>query len=79
MGNLDHVNTLKELNRKLPMFMRAKWAEEAGKIYEASSTPRFVKNFVKKRATLVNTEFDDDLVSSDGRGNNENGKGKGNT
>jgi hypothetical protein len=63
------VNTLKELNRKLPMFMRARWTEEAGKIYEGNSTPRFEDflNFVKKKATLMNNEFGDDLTSSDSK------------
>ena len=69
-SNLDHVNTLKDLNRKLTMFIRVKWAEEGGILYEAFSTPRFKDflNFIKKKATLVNNEFGDDLVSRDGRG-----------
>jgi hypothetical protein len=63
------VNTLKELNRKLPMFMRARWTEEAGKIYEGNSTPRFEDflNFIKKKATLMNNEFGDDVTSSDSK------------
>ena len=39
--DLNHINTLKELNRKLPIFMRAKWIEDAGKIFEAGSRPTF--------------------------------------
>jgi hypothetical protein len=69
VSDLDHVNTLKELNRKLPMFMKARWTEKAGKIYEGNSTPRFEDflNFIKKKATLMNNEFGDDLTSSDSK------------
>ncbi|CAB4030053.1 Hypothetical predicted protein, partial [Paramuricea clavata] len=69
VSDLDHLNTLKELNRKLPMFMKARWTEEAGKIYERNSTSRFEDflNFIKKKATLVNNEFGDDLTSSDSK------------
>jgi hypothetical protein len=69
VSDLDHVNTLKELNRKLPMFMKARWTEKAGKIYEGNSTPRFEDflNFIKKKATLMNNEFGDDLISSDSK------------
>ena len=82
VSDLDHVNTLKELNRKLPMFMRARWTEEAGNRYERNSSPRFEDflNFIKKKATLMNNEFGDDLTSSDSKGrakekwrNNEKG------
>ena len=69
VSDLDHVNTLKELNRKLPMFMRARWTEEAGKRYERNSSPPFEDflNFIKKKATLMNNEFGDDLTSSDSK------------
>ena len=33
VSDLDHLNTLKDLSRKLHVFLRAKWAEEADKIY----------------------------------------------
>ncbi|CAB4033480.1 Hypothetical predicted protein, partial [Paramuricea clavata] len=67
VSDLDHVNTLKELNRNLPMFMKARWTEEAGKINERNSTPRFEDflNFIKKKAALMNNEFGDDLTSGD--------------
>ena len=32
VANLNHMNTLRELTKKLPMFLRAKWTECAGKI-----------------------------------------------
>ena len=62
---LDHVNTLKLLNRKLPGFMRVKWTERAGEIIEGGSRPKFLHflQFVKRRATLVNNEFGEDLVT----------------
>ena len=39
---LDHVNTLKLLNRKLPGFMRVKWTERAGEIIEGGSRLHFL-------------------------------------
>ena len=73
---LDHVNTLKLLNRKLPGFMRVKWTERAGEIIEGGSRPKFLHflQFVKRRATLVNNEFGEDLVtfSSDKGGKPKN-------
>ena len=62
---LDHVNTLKLLNRKLPGFMRVKWTERAGEIIEGGSRPKFLHflQFVKRQATLVNNEFGEDLVT----------------
>ena len=67
VSDLNHMNTLKELNRKLSIFMRAKWTEDAGKIFEAGSRPAFddFLKFIKTRlATLMNNEFRDDLNSS---------------
>ena len=63
---LNHVNTLKLLSRKLPVFLRIKWAERAGEIIESGERPKFgdFLQFVKRRATLVNNEFGEDLISS---------------
>ena len=73
---LDHVNTLKLLNRKLPGFMRVKWTKRAGEIIECGSRPKFLHflQFVKRRATLVNNELGEDLVtfSSDKGGKSKN-------
>ena len=62
-SELSHVNTLRELNRKLPLFMRVKWTERAGTIIESDSRPNFEDflKFVKGRARLVNNEFAEDL------------------
>ena len=62
-SDLSHVNTLRELNRKLPLFMRVKWTERAGTIIESGSRPNFEDflKFVKRRARLVNNEFAEDL------------------
>ncbi|XP_046862829.1 uncharacterized protein LOC124456428 [Xenia sp. Carnegie-2017] len=64
-SELDHMNTLRELNRKLPLFMRVRWTECAGSIIESGSRPKFKDFllFVKKRAKLVNNEFGEDLCS----------------
>ena len=64
VSDLNHTNTLMELNRKLPYFMRGKWAECAGRIIESGRRPKFSDflKFVKDRAKLVNNEFGEDLV-----------------
>ena len=52
VSDLKHTNTLRELNRKLPLFMRVKWTECAGRIIESGQGPRFVDffQFLKQRA-----------------------------
>jgi hypothetical protein len=66
-SELSHVNTLRELNRKLPLFMRIKWTEHAGAIIEHGSRPKFQDflQFVKGRARLVNNEFAEDIYEYD--------------
>ena len=59
VSDLNHTNTMTELNRKLPYFMSGKWAECAVRIIESRRRPKlsdFLK-FVKDRAKLVNIEF----------------------
>ena len=64
VSDLNHTNTLMELNRKLPYFMRRKWTECAGRIIESGRRPKFSDflKFVKDRAKFVNNEFGEDLV-----------------
>ena len=56
MSKLNHTNTLRELNKKLPFFLQGKWVQHAGQIIEKSKNPEFTDflNFVKTRARLVN-------------------------
>ena len=77
MSDLNHTNTLRELNRKLPLFMRVKWTECAGRIIESGQRPRFVDflQFLKQRATLVNNEFGEDLNCSPSK-DKERSKGR---
>ena len=77
-SELSHVNTLRELNRKLPLFMRVKWTERAGTIIESDSRPKFQDflQFVKARARLVNNEFAEDLCAISTK-SKEKGKGSG--
>ena len=65
VGDLNHSNTLMGLSRKLPFFLRGKWAECAGKVIEAGGRPKFsvLLKFVKHRAKLVNNEFGDLIAS----------------
>ena len=66
LSELNHMNTLRDLNKKLPMFLRAKWTERAGRIIEKGGRPKFAEflAFVKDRAKLINNEFGEDLVSN---------------
>jgi len=54
VSDLNHTNTLQELNRKLLLFMRVKWTECAVRIIESGQRPRFVDflQFLKQRAIL---------------------------
>ena len=63
VSDLNHTNTLRELNRKLSLFMRVKWTECAGRIISFGSKPKFADflKHLKDRAALVNNEFGEDL------------------
>ena len=64
MADLNHMNTLRELVKKLPMFLRAKWTDRAGSLIESGHRPSFgdLVKFVKDRAKLVNNEFGNDMT-----------------
>ena len=64
VSNLNHMNTLRELARKLPIFLRGRWTECAGKIIGLGKRSRFQEfvTFVKERAKLVDNEFGRDMV-----------------
>ncbi|XP_048586408.1 uncharacterized protein LOC116604491 [Nematostella vectensis] len=80
VSELNYTSTLRELNNKLPYFMKGKWTERAGRIIESGSRPNFSDflKFIKERAKLVNNEFGDDLVSASSqrgkKGNNSDKK-----
>ena len=78
VSDLNHTNTLRELNRKFPLFMRVKWTECAGRIIESGQRPRFVDflQFLKQRAILVNNEFGEDLKCSPSK-DKEKSEGRG--
>ncbi|XP_022790440.1 LOW QUALITY PROTEIN: uncharacterized protein LOC111329941 [Stylophora pistillata] len=65
VADLNHMNTLRELTKKLPMFLRAKWTECAGKIIVSDRRPKFgdFVKFIKERAKLVDNEFGHDMNS----------------
>ncbi|XP_067055972.1 uncharacterized protein [Acropora muricata] len=64
VSDLNHMNTLRELARKLPMFLRGRWTEWAGKIIGLGKRPKFQDfvTFVKERAKLVDNEFGREMV-----------------
>ena len=53
VADLNHMNTLRELAKKLPKFLRAKWTECGGKIIDSGR--------IKERAKLVDNEFGQDM------------------
>ena len=66
VADLTNMNTLRELAKKLPMFLRAKWTECAGKIMiDSGRRPKFqdFARFIKERAKLVDNEFGQDMNS----------------
>ena len=66
MADLNHMNTLRELAKKLPMFLRAKWTERAGSILESDGRPKFADfvKFIKGRARLMDNEFGRDMTNA---------------
>ena len=65
VADLNHMNTLRELTKRLPMLLRAKWTECAGKIIVSDQRPKFgdFVKFIKERAKLVDNEFGYDMNS----------------
>ena len=65
-SDLNHMNTLRELAKKLPMYLGARWTEKAGSIIEEGRKPEFgdFQKFVQQRAKLVNNEFGTDMAVS---------------
>ena len=65
VSELNHMTALRELVKKLPMFLRAKWTDLASGILESGSRPKFkdLVKFVNSRAKLVNNEFGYDMNS----------------
>ena len=63
VSDLNQTNTLRELNKKLPLFMRVKWTECVGRIISFGAKPKFADflKHLKDRAALVNNEFGEDL------------------
>ena len=66
MADLNHMNTLRELAKKLLMFLRAKWTERAGSILESDGRPKFADfvKFIKGRARLMDNEFGRDMTNA---------------
>ena len=44
-SDLDHMNTLRGLVKKLPMYFRARWTERAGNIIESGRVDQSLKTF----------------------------------
>ena len=65
VADLNHINTLRELAKKLPIFVRAKWTECTGKIIDSGRRPKFqdFARYIKERAKLVDNEFGQDKKS----------------
>ena len=65
VADLNHMNTLRELTKRLPMLLRAKWTVCAGKIIVSDQRPKFgdFVKFIRERAKLVDNEFGYDMNS----------------
>lgn len=76
VSDLNYINILMELNRKLFYFMRVKWVECAGRIIEVGERLKFEDflKFVKVRVKFVNNEFGEDFVVSFLREKKRNGE-----
>ena len=66
VADLNHMNALRELAKKLPMFLRAKWTERAGSILESDGRAKFADfvKFIKGRARLMDNEFGRDMTNA---------------
>ncbi|XP_028404829.1 uncharacterized protein LOC114527399 [Dendronephthya gigantea] len=67
-ADLNYMSTLRELVKKLSMFLRAKWTEQAGKLMESGRRPSYgeLVKFVQERAWLVDNEFGSDMAKVSG-------------
>ena len=65
VADLNHMNTLRELAKKLPTFLRAKWTECVGKIIDSGCRPKYqdYAKSIKDRVKLVDNEFGQDMNS----------------
>lgn len=76
VSDLNYINILMELNRKLFYFMRVKWVECVGRIIEVGERLKFEDflKFVKVWVKFVNNEFGEDFVVSFLREKKRNGE-----
>ena len=58
-ADINSMDTLRKVVRRLPPHIQAKWAEESSKLIEADIEPEFshLTDFVEKRAAVANTAF----------------------
>ncbi|KAK3741593.1 hypothetical protein QZH41_012537, partial [Actinostola sp. cb2023] len=58
-SNLNSLDTLGKVVGRLPISMKAKWAEKANQLYDKGVTPKFshLANFVEERSAVANTYF----------------------
>ena len=58
-SDINAMETLKKIVKRLPPHLQAKWADESGKLIESGGDPLFkhLTEFVEKRAACANTEF----------------------
>ena len=58
-STLNSLDTLGRIVNRLPITLKAKWADRASQIYDQGSTPKFsnLAKFIEQRATVANTYF----------------------
>ena len=57
--DINSIDTLTKFVMRLPVHMRAKWADELGRLLEMGLEPSFLDltEFIEKKASVANTEF----------------------
>ena len=58
-ADIDSIDTLKKVVKRLPAYLQTKWAETSSKLIKDEKEPRFsyLANFVEDKASVANTTF----------------------
>ena len=73
MSDINNTENLRKIVRRLPMNIRAKWADQASRLIEQGSEPAFkdLLAFIQQRAVVANTMYGQDLVHEFKPGNSQ--------
>ena len=73
MSDINNRENLRKIVRRLPMHIRAKWADQASRLIDQGSEPAFkdLLAFIQQRAVVANTMYGQDLVHKFKPGNSQ--------